>query len=371
MILVYFKRFFRYIITRRCPRFVSNCLLWLTDIGVSVKMYGGYTAAEHINENCELFLNKEQLNDRELMKRIRKDIMYCYVRYGTNANEFFSYHFLEKNSKERDTYLPRLTKDRMLVSQMRGKNRIFFEQIKNKYKFYEIAYTFFKRDVCRIMTNEDLTPFLAFSKKHTKFIAKPISGHCGNGVEIISIDTFEGDAKKVFAYLHQTETSSYIVEELVEQDSRMAEWNISSLNTIRVPSMRTSWGVTIFYPSIRIGRAGSIIDNAGAGGTFAAIDPKTGIIISNGYDKRGHSFAEHPDSHKPYMGSQIPDWDALINDVKDLHAIMAKEHKYIAFDMALSTKGWVVVEANWGELSMPQIEFGKGLKTEFKELLMS
>jgi len=43
----------------------------------------------------------------------------------------------------------------------------------------------------------------------------------------------------------------------------------------------------------------------------------------------------------------------------------------LAFDLALSKKGWVVVEANWGELSMPQVEFGKGLYKEFKTLLES
>ena len=352
------------------PDFLASRQVKKLNKGVHITIHGGYDFLPHILENCEFFLSKEQLADKQFLDKVIHDIVKSYYLYGTNANEYFCYKFPEKCHRERKTYLPRLKKDLMLVHQMHGHHQYFFGQIKDKNAFYEMAKPFFGREACRVEVDDDLQSFSSFVQKCPRFIAKPTRGGSGKGIEILSLKDFEGDAKKAFDYLRE-ENSSYIVEELVEQDPRIAEWNSSSLNTIRVPSMRTKNGVVVFYPSIRIGRAGCIIDNAGAGGTFAAIDPKTGVVITDGFDKRGHIYKEHPDSHKPYKGSEIPEWDTLLSFTKQLHESMPEQHKYLAFDLALSTKGWVVVEANWGELTMPQVEFGKGLYQEFKTLLES
>ena len=336
--------------------------------GQSVIIHGNYNFLPHIIGQCEFFLTKRELEDNNLMKQMEHDIVKSYFLYGTNANEYFCYKFPQRTPRERKSYLPRKKKDTLLMKQMHGQYEYYLNQIKDKTIFYQMAKPLFGRDACRVENEDDLKQFLEFADKHDHFIVKPTRGGCGKGIEILNLQTFGGFAEKAFDYLRKDD-ESYIVEEIVEQDPRIAEWNSSSLNTIRVPSMRTNKGIVIFYPSIRIGRAGSIVDNAGAGGTFAAIDPKSGIIISDGFDKRGHSFVEHPDSHKKYKGCQIPEWASLIDFTHRLHESMPKEHKYIAFDLALSTKGWVVVEANWGELSMPQIEFGRGLYKEFKDLL--
>lgn len=352
------------------PNYMTSRTVRKMKRGQQILIHGGYDFLPHIQEQCKFFLSKEQLSDKNYMQSVEHDIVKSYYLYGTNANEYFCYHFYGKSSRERKSYLPRRKKDLMLVKQMQGQNVYYFNQIKDKNVFYEMVKPYFGREACRVECSDDLMVFRSFVMKHPRFIAKPTRGGCGRGVEILDLKNFNGEVERMFAYLLGEDTS-YIVEEIIKQDSRISEWNASSLNTIRVPSMRTKKGIVIFYPSIRIGRAGSIVDNAGAGGTFAAIDPKTGIIITDGFDKRGHNYKEHPDSHKPYKGEQIPEWDALLAFTKELHESMPKPHKYLAFDLALSNKGWVVVEANWGELSMPQVEFYKGLYQEFKILLES
>lgn len=369
-VLLRIKSILAHLAWRLVPDLMATRQVTKMQGGQRIFIHGDYDFMPHIMENCEFFLSKEQLADKILMDKTIHDIVKSYYLYGTNANEYFCYKFPEKNNKERQTYLPRLKKDTMLVKQMQGRHEYFFGQIKDKNIFYQMAKPFFGRDACRVACPDDLKDFVTFTAKHPRSIAKPTRGGCGKGIEILNMEDFGYKPEAAFNYLRE-EDSSYIVEELVEQDSRIAAWNATSLNTIRVPSMRTRGGIVIFYPSIRIGRAGSIVDNAGAGGTFAAIDSKTGMIITDGFDKRGHTYKEHPDSHKPYKGEQIPEWDALIDFTRRLHESMPKEHKYLAFDLALSTKGWVVVEANWGELSMPQVEFGKGLYNEFKTLLES
>lgn len=370
MLLPRIKNIVVSLLWRICPNYMAKRRVKNMRKGVKIIIHGYYDFMPHILENCEYFLTKGQLGNKRYMDRIIIDIVKSYYLYGTNANEYFCYNFPLKSSYERSTYLPRRKKDLLLIEQMHGRFQYFFCQIKDKNVFYEMAKPFFGRDACKIESLEDLKPFISFAAKHSRFIAKPTRGGCGKGIEILDIRQFAGKAEDVFDYLIK-DNETYIVEELVEQDSRVAEWNSSSLNTIRVPSMRTKNGIVVFYPSIRIGRAGSIVDNAGAGGTFAAIDPKTGLIITDGFDKRGHSYKEHPDSHKTFKGSKIPEWEALLSFSRRLHESMPIQHKYLAFDLALSTKGWVVVEANWGELSMPQVEFGKGLFQEFKSLLES
>lgn len=352
--------FFHIFPNYRVNRFIKKMHL------CKVEMYGGYDAYSHIMENCNYFLKEEELKNDLFMKKIIHDIVYCYFRYGTNANEFFCYKFPKRTSKERATYLPRKRKDDLLIKNM-GKNwAYYFNQIKDKYCFYKIAKDFFHRDVCEIATHSDYDSFATFIMKHKRGIAKPSRGGCGSGITIIDLHFFNNDVDKAFDYLLSFKTP-FILEEIVEQDDRIAQWNASSLNTLRIPSFMTAQGNRIIYPSIRIGRAGSIVDNAGSGGTFAAIDPQTGKIISKGFDKRGNCYDKHPDSNKSYLGAQIPMWNELLEFVEKLHKSMPKKHKYIAFDLALSTKGWVVIEANWGEMSMPQIEFEKGLYCEFQK----
>lgn len=369
-ILFRFKIIVSHLAWKIFPDYMAGRRLKKMQNGMQIIIYHDYDFLPHIKENCEYFLTEEQLSDRTFMQTTCRDIVKCYYLYGTNANEYFCYKFPQKGANLRVTYLPRLKKDTMLVQQMKGQHEHFFGQIKDKNTFYEMAKPFFGREACRIESVDDIIPFRTFATKHPRFIAKPTRGGCGKGIEILDLGQFAGKAEEAFSYLRK-DNETYIVEELVDQDPRMAEWNSSSLNTIRVPSMRTKNGIVVFYPSIRIGRAGSIVDNAGAGGTFAGIDPKTGLIITDGFDKRGHIYKQHPDSHKLFRGSKIPEWKALLSFSRRLHESMPIQHKYLAFDLALSIKGWVVVEANWGELTMPQVEFGKGLYQEFKSLLES
>lgn len=357
------------ILIRLFPHYMANRFIKKMH-HTHLSIYGGYDAYTHIMENCHYFLTEDELNDKQLMQKTIHDIVFCLFRYGTNANEYFCYQFPIRNSQERNTYLPRKRKDDLLIKSFGKQWNYYLDILKDKYKFYQLAKDFFMRDACEITSSNDYESFYTFMKKHGKGIAKPSRGGSGTGVTIIDLKDFNLDIKKAFNYLLSF-NSPFIVEELIQQNPELAKWNASSLNTIRVPSFLTPKGHNIIYPSIRIGRSGSIVDNAGSGGTFAAIDPQTGKIVSKGFDKRGKCYDRHPDSGIAYLGEVIPSWDKLIEFVYNIHTTLLHEHKYVAFDLALSTNGWVLVEGNWGEMSMPQIEFGKGLYNDFKKYLLN
>jgi hypothetical protein len=149
----------------------------------------------------------------------------------------------------------------------------------------------------------------------------------------------------------------------------MAVWNNSCVNTVRMTSFICTDGKhVILQPFIRTGRNGAIVDNAGAGGIFAVFDPETGIVITDGVDESGNRFEKHPDSNIVYRGWQIPYYNELKTLTEIVHRSLPKYHKYVGFDFALSTKGWLLVEGNWGQF-VGQIAEQKGVRYQFEKLM--
>ena len=120
---------------------------------------------------------------------------------------------------------------------------------------------------------------------------------------------------------------------------------------------------------MRFGRAGSIIDNSTLGGLTVAIDEKTGELFPYAYDEKGDVHTVHPDSGIPFCGFHIPQWDSLIELVKKAHLALPDNQVYVAFDLALSDRGWCVVEGNWGDWFLQQFSRKRGMKKEFVSLL--
>ena len=121
---------------------------------------------------------------------------------------------------------------------------------------------------------------------------------------------------------------------------------------------------------MRFGRAGCIVDNAGQGGMFVSINQKTGEIISDAFDEKGNVFTSHPDSKMTFRGFHIPQWDSLLEIVREAHLALPDNQVYVAFDFALSDNGWCLVEGNWGDWILQQVSLQKGLKKEFVSFLM-
>ena len=163
---------------------------------------------------------------------------------------------------------------------------------------------------------------------------------------------------------------SWIIEEVIKQDSEMASFNESSVNTIRIPSFISETGEhVILNPTIRTGRKGFVVDNAGAGGITAMIDVQTGIIITDGIDKKYNRYSIHPDSNKQFKGTMIPHWKELKETVEKVHRSLPSRHRYVGFDFALSNNGWILIEGNWGQLIGSQTATQVGVRYQFEKLM--
>ncbi len=294
------------------------------------------------------------------------DIKDVFLKDGTRPDEYLLYNFDIKNQEERNTYLPRKMKDVTLINYYKPDGRTLVRQLRDKYQFYQLAKPFFKRDAVRIAGEEDWSQFDQFCKNHSRFICKILKGGCGVGVRIENVKDY-AQVRDLFDKL--LAEGVWIIEELIKQDASISSFNESSVNTVRFPSFRHGTEVKQAYPCIRFGRKGSIVDNAGQKGVFASIDINTGEIISNGFDELGQEYEEHPDSKVRFKGFQIPRWSELLKEAEQAHLSLPEKHTYVAFDFALSEKGWMIVEGNWGDFVLQQTSLKRGLKKEFLELL--
>ena len=296
-------------------------------------------------------------------REILADILFCHFAYGFTSDEYFAFALQAKSPEERRCYVSNRYRNRMAIAL----NDFFDAEIfLDKYRTYLEYRDVFKRDAVRIESDKDKPDFLAFVNRHASFIKKRVDLARGESVELVSTD---GDPMKNDALFREIRKSgTCILEECIRQGEALAVFHPASVNTVRCVAFWGKDGVEIPYCILRTGRGGSVIDNASAGGISAAIDPKTGIVTTDGMDERNHVFREHPDGHVTFKGCQLPEWPALLALIDDI-ATRRQGIRFIGWDLAYSTKGWCVVEGNFApQLEARQVLCG-GMKEEFDRLM--
>ena len=217
------------------------------------------------------------------------------------------------------------------------------EILNDKYKSYEILKKFYKRELIKIGEN-DYTEFQKFIKKYPVFVKKPIDSSFGKGIELIDSNDYK-NPKTLFSYL--LEDKDVILEERIIQHEKMASLHPESLNTLRIVTYRDENDqVFIHLPFIKIGRGSSFVDNGGAGGMLARINPETGELITDGKDENNTVYEYHPDTNVRLKGFKIPSWEKAVSLAKDA-ALAFDKTRYIGWDVAIDKDGNpLIVEGN-------------------------
>ena len=300
--------------------------------------------------------------DIENKSQLVKDIKRCYVLRLAKPLEYFLFGFEEKTNKERNEWITDFIKDTYLKKYSKLEQ---LEELLDKFNFYVKMKPYFRREACMVFGHRDKEAFLLFANEHRRFIAKPNTGSFGANTVIWDLN--DRTDEDVFTQLIAS-NCSWILEELIVQTPEMSLFNMSSVNSVRIPTFRTKDGIKIFGTFLRMGRKGSVVDNAGAGGIFVRVDETTGQIISDGYTEHGDVFVQHPDSKVTFRGFQIPRWKELRELAIKCHKELPK-HKYIGWDFALTDDGWVLLEGNWGQFLCQQVSGQKPLKKQFVSLI--
>ena len=158
-----------------------------------------------------------------------------------------------------------------------------------------------------------------------------------------------------------------MIEELIIQSSTLADFHPNSVNTLRIPTFRFNDNETlIFHPFLRIGQKGNIVDNAGAGGIMGLVDIKTGCVFAAS-DERCNCYTKHPDTNLDIVGFRIPMWEEALVFVKKLADVIPNV-RYVGWDIALTEKGWVLIEGNEKGQFLWQIPTKEGFRDEFEAI---
>lgn len=304
--------------------------------------------------------------------------VYYYWRYGFVTKEVFAFDLLTKPHAQKAAYISHM--DRLNYTHHLNK-REDEHLLSNKYETYRLLKNYYGRDMIYVPDLSGTEDFCRFAAGHHEFVVKPVGLASSIGVKKCSLRTYNNDPEKALAaILQETEAvrehykwssgKGVVVEELIKQADSMAELHPSSVNSVRLTTVKLENVVYIFYPVLRIGKNNKFICSCSAGCINTGINIKSGITETDGYDMEKHHYIRHPDFGYPVRGIQIPKWDELSALACKL-AMQFENLNYIGWDFALSDKGsWVVIEANEnGAFDIMQLAYQKGILDEFVNLI--
>lgn len=283
--------------------------------------------------------------------------------HGTYYEEYDLYGFARKSPEQRAKYVTDAYRNRICrrVNDPR-QQRVVMDKYLTATAFRDC----YRRDFMSVAAAADRHPFIDFGMKHGRLAVKPVDGCAGRGVRCLSAataDEWEAHFDSLMA-----EQRRFIAEQLIVQSPLMARWNDSSVNTVRVNTVNRRGHVGILTANLRCGRPGSFVDNCAQGGLCANIDEATGMIITPACGQGSEICHCHPDSGIPFVGERIPQWEALLATARAL-ALRLPRLAYVSWDFALTDDGWVLVEANKGELIADQRNLGCGLRPKFDRMM--
>ena len=157
--------------------------------------------------------------------------------------------------------------------------------------------------------------------------------------------------------------SNFIVQEKVIAHESVSAPHPSSLNTFRVVTYVKDGKINHGNTVLRVGRHGSVVDNASAGGMVVGVHDDGSLepmAYSGHYDFKCHI---HPDSGYEF-GSQVVDlYPKVLAACEKMHATMP-QLKLVNWDMTIGQDGRpILVETNSaqsGGFELAQTAFGTG-----------
>ena len=240
---------------------------------------------------------------------------------------------------------------------------------KNMFKVILGADVLPKTLLCRIkggpLLNGDYRPVLeanfggVFSWcKQDALILKPCVGSC-SGKGIIRFNkrddgffvTSKGDVlTKNFLMNYGND---FCLQECIRQSDFTAQFNPSSVNTIRIAIYKSvvDDDVHVIGAIIRMGKAGAMVDNAHAGGVFAGIDVETGKLGKYATNEYGEKFMSWNGANFEKVGYQVPNWNNVLQFCKKIGERLL-HLRLVALDIALDKdNNPILIEYNLGAFS--------------------
>jgi len=164
---------------------------------------------------------------------------------------------------------------------------------------------------------------------------------------------------------------NFIIQEVIKQHEIMAKPHPSSINTLRMVTVR--WKGKIYYLQsfARFGANNDIRDNAGVGGLCLGVGDD-GKFFQKAVDKRGKEHKQHPSTGYVFKDLKaIPEFNKFIEFVKEAHKRVIHQN-FVSWDIAVGVDGEpIIIEMNfWGAVWLYQLATEKPIFGELTEEIL-
>ncbi len=277
--------------------------------------------------------------NRRLRVSIFFDMIVCAFRYQAGYEDYVLFDFANVPKNLRHTYLTRGGNHHLISSLNDEKYRYCFD---DKAQFLKNFPEYAKRQSfdLRKDSKED---FIRWAKTQETFIAKVVDGDGGKGVNKFRLDLIE-DMDGLYGEL--IKNGMFVIEETVKQHEAVSSLNPSSINTIRIYTVRNknTDSVNIPFAFIRVGRGG-FVDNYHSGGMTSKIDVASGRILYPCADRDNEVYETHPLTGVAFRGFQIPMWEECLQICMDA-AKKIPQIGYVGWDVAVTPDHPLLIEGN-------------------------
>ena len=287
------------------------------------------------------------------------DYFICALVYGCAGDDYFTFKFFLINHRGKKKFVTLLYQDKFEATHT-NKEQVAIAD--DKEKTLHVFSDYIERDWCGIRYNNADENFNSFYEKHKLGVIKPPCGHGGAGVEIINIREKFSNGLQLKKYCN---SHGFLIEEIIPQHENISKIFPNSINTIRMISLNGR----CIGAAMRMGVGEANVDNAHAGGIYAEVDVKEGVIVSEALsDKTSSKFIRHPTTGTIIPGSLIPYWDECKDLVKNASKLLP-DVCLLGWDIAITPNGPTIVEVNNRPgLGLVQAPNGHGLKAEFEKI---
>lgn len=316
---------------------------------------------EELAEAVKTCVRYQDLGETEL-NVIRNDMRFCRIAYGFLPGEYVAFSLEKRSMEERKTYV---SDQQRRIYRYKMNDILAANLFVNKSNTYEKYKAYYHRQVITIKKPSDFAVFQKFVAEHEEFVLKNALDSLGKGVSLVKKPDIKDERAFFNSCIHK---GIHVLEERIQQSSALSAFNDTSVNTLRIITVKTKKEILAPYCILRMGRKGAFVDNGGNGGIIACFDYQTGIITTDGYDEKGRIFEAHPDTGTVYKGYQLPDWDALKTICTEV-ANQCSNINMIGWDFAHTDIGWVMVEGNDSPHLIGQQMILGGFKPVMDELL--
>lgn len=281
------------------------------------------------------------------------DMIKSSFKYKASFGDYFLYEFYKKNDEQRNSYI---TTGRLYEFYTKMNDKKKREIFRNKAKFNATFGRFIRREFL-FLHDCTVDKFCNWVRDKDWIIAKPNEGVAGRGIEKIDVKNYK-NLNELYSYLKDNELD--LIEDCIEQHADMNKMNPSSVNTIRIITVRIQESTDIIGAVLRIG-VDSPIDNFSTGGIAAPVDIKNGIVCDHAISKKDSLVYEyHPRTRCAIKGFQIPYWNQTLEMIKEASKVIP-EVKTVGWDVAITKTGPELVEGNdnWNK-NVFQLSHGEG-----------